>query len=426
MSQHQIAKRHTFISAVGLSLPLTALAAGELPKEGFIEGASATLQARNYYFSRDFSDIVGANRQSKQEEWAQGFILNVKSGYTQGVVGFGLDVSGVLGIKLDSSPDRVNSGLLPTHADGRATDEYSRLAGTFKARFSKTELKVGELQPNLPVLSFSDIRLLPPSYQGVGISSSEITGLTLQAGHLNSTHLRNEAGDDKMLAMLGHVPQRQAVSDAFNYAGGDYSFNDKRTSVSVFYGQLEDIYEQGFIGLKHSQPVGSWVLGANLGYYNAQEDGDRLLGKIDNQAFFSLLSARHGGHTFYVGYQAMYGDSPFPRVFANVTPLGNEVPTYEFAYTDERSWQARYDYDFTALGIPGLTTTVRYITGDNVTTGAGYEGKDRERDLDIGYVVQSGTLQGLGVRIRNVAARSNYRSDIDENRLIFSYTWKLL
>jgi len=28
--------------------------------------------------------------------------------------------------------------------------------------------------------------------------------------------------------------------------------------------------------------------------------------------------------------------------------------------------------------------------------------------------------------VRNVVARSNYRSDIDENRLIFNYTWKLL
>lgn len=41
----------------------------------------------------------------------------------------------------------------------------------------------------------------------------------------------------------------------------------------------------------------------------------------------------------YAGYQAIYGDSAFPSVFANITPLGNEVPTYEFAYTDERSWQ---------------------------------------------------------------------------------------
>ncbi|NWB10437.1 OprD family porin [Pseudomonas sp. G5001] len=405
-----------------LGVPLAATAA----EGGFFEDSTATLQARNYYFSRDFSDIVGANKQSKAEEWGQGFILTYKSGYTPGPVGFGLDALGTLGLKLDSSPDRTNTGLLPVKGDGSAPNDYSRLGLTFKARFSRTELKVGELQPNLPVLAFSDIRLLPPSYQGVSVSSGEIAGLALQAGHLTTTSLRNEAGDEKMIAMLGHVPQRGAESDGFNYVGGDYAFNTNRTSVSYWHGQLKDIYRQDFVGLKHSQPMGEWTLGANLGYYDAREDGDKLLGKIDNQAFFSLLSAKHGGHIFYVGYQAMYGDSAFPRVFANITPLGNEVPTYEFAYTDERSWQVRYDYDFVVLGIPGLTTTVRYITGNNVTTGAGYEGKDRERDLDIGYVVQSGTLSGLGIRVRNVMARSNYRSDIDENRLILSYTWKLL
>lgn len=399
---------------------------------GFIDDASATLTARNYYFSRDFSDIVGPNRQSKAEEWAQGFILNVKSGYTPGPVGFGVDAIGLLGLKLDSSPDRVNTGLLPTRESGKAADDYSRLGLAAKLRLSQTELKVGELQPNLPVLTYSDIRLLPPSYQGVSLVSNELAGLTLQAGHLNSTSLRNEAGDDQMLAMLGHLPQRAATSDAFNYAGGDYAFSAGRTTASAWYAQLEDIYDQRFLGLKHSQPVGAWTLGANLGFYDSADDGQGLLGEIDNQAAFALLSAKHGGHTFYVGYQAMFGDDAFPRVFANVSPLGNEVPTFEFASVDERSWQLRYDYDFAAMGVPGLVAGVRYIRGDNVDAqatnrgGARYEGKDWERDLDIGYVVQSGALKGLGVRVRNVTARSNYRSDIDENRLILSYTWNLL
>ncbi|CAI8970512.1 Porin-like protein NicP [Pseudomonas sp. IT-P258] len=413
-------------SALSLAV-VSSLSTGAMAAEkGFIEDTTATLQARNYYFSRDYSDIVGANQQSKAEEWAQGFILNVKSGYTQGTVGFGVDVIGLLGLKLDSAPDRTNTGLLPVQGDGRAADNYSRLEGALKMRYSKTELKVGELQPNLPVLVFSDIRLLPPSYQGASITANEINGLTLQGGHLSSTSLRNEAGDEKMQAMLGHVPQRQVSSDGFNFAGADYVFNDKRSSISAWYGQLEDIYNQRFLGLKHSEPVGDWILGANLGYYDSREDGNKLLGNIDNQAFFSLLSAKRGGHTFYVGYQGMFGDSAFPRVFANISPLGNEVPTYEFAFTDERSWQARYDYDFAALGVPGLTSTVRYISGNNVDTGKGYEGKDRERDLDIGYVLQSGSLKGLGIRVRNAMARSNYRSDIDENRLILSYTWTLL
>ncbi len=407
------------VLCLGICTPLLA------EESGFFKDATATLQARNYYFSRDYSDIRGTEP-SRAQEWAQGFILNLKSGYTPGTIGVGVDAIGTLGLKLDSGKGRVNTGLLPVQEDGDAADDYSRLGVALKLRAAKTELRVGELQPNLPVLTFSDIRLLPPSYQGASLVSNDIDGLTLQGGRLRSTSLRNESGDDKLQAMLGHVPKRAVSSDAFNYAGADYAFNSKRTTASAWYAQLEDIYQQRFYGLKHTQPVGNWVLGANLGYFDAREDGRKLLGRIDNQAFFSLLSAKRGGHTFYVGYQGMYGDSAFPRVFANITPLGNEVPTYEFAYTDERSWQARYDYDFAALGVPGLTTTLRYISGDNVDTGKGYEGKDRERDLDIGYVVQSGTLSGLGIRVRNVMARSNYRTDIDENRLILSYTWTLL
>src|SRR5690606_26686161 len=140
------------LCCAGACLPLTspALAAG------FVEDATATLQSRTYYFSRDFSDIVGANQQSRTEELAQGFILNFKSGYSTGPLGFGVDALGLLGLKLDSGRGRAGTGLLPVQEDGRAADNYSRLGLAGKMRYSKTELKLGELQPNLPVLAFSD------------------------------------------------------------------------------------------------------------------------------------------------------------------------------------------------------------------------------------------------------------------------------
>lgn len=413
--------RPLILTALALVIPCFAQA-GE---GGFLEDASATLQARNYYFNRDFADIVGTSKQSKAEEWGQGFIFNFKSGYTPGLLGFGVDAIGLLGLKLDSSPDRVRSGLLPLQDDGKAADEYSRLAAALKIRVSKTELKIGELQPNLPVLTFSDIRLLPPSYQGVSLSSNEIAGLTLQAGQLRSTSLRDESGDDRIQAMVGSVPQRQASGDRFNYAGADYSFNDQRTSVGTWYAELEDIYNQRLFSFKHSEPAGDWTLSASLGYYDSREDGKQLIGKLDNQAFHSMLSAKYGGHTFSTGYQAMYGDHGFARVFANVSPLSNEVLTYSFDSAGERSWQVRYDYNFAALGIPGLTAMVRYVKGDDVDLATGGEGREWERDTDIGYVIQSGALKNLGILVRNSTVRSNYRSDVNESRLILNYSLAL-
>jgi len=40
---------------------------------------------------------------------------------------------------------------------------------------------------------------------------------------------------------------------------------------------------------------------------------------------------------------------------------------------------------------------VRYVKGDNIDAWRGFEGKQFERDLDIGYVVQRGSLKSLSV-----------------------------
>ncbi|TBU82898.1 outer membrane porin, OprD family [Pseudomonas daroniae] len=395
---------------------------------GFIEGSHADLQLRNYFFSRDYSGIVGSNPQSRTQEWAQGFIFDFRSGYTQGPVGFGVDVLGLYGIKLDSGRGHTSSGLLPVH-DGRAADEYGRLGAALKARVSRTELKVGELRPHLPVLFHSDLRLLPPTYQGAALVSNEIQGLMLQAGQMRSTSLRDSTDRQAMYGLINDPvnPARIArfTSDRFNYLGADYAFNANRTSVGLWQAQLQDIYQQRFYSFKHAEPIGDWTLGLNAGYFDSRDEGRSIAGKLDNQATFALFSARHGGHTFYLGYQRIDGDDGFIQVGANTNPMGNTLPTYEFAAPGERSWQVRHDYDFAVLGIPGLTSTLRYVSGDNVRTGQGYEGKDWERDLDLAYVVQSGLLKGVGLRWRNVTARSNYRTDIDENRLILSYTLSL-
>jgi len=337
----------------------------------------------------------------------------------------------MVGVKLDSSRDRTNTALLPVGSDGEAEDEYSRLGLTLKARFAKTELRFGEQRPNLPILAHTDNRLLPQTYQGSTLISRDIPGLTLQAGRLNSASMRNSTDDEEMTALIINDPINprrlaKASGDHFNYLGGDYSLNGGRTTLSFWQGQLEDIYQQRFYGIKHSLPVGAWTLNANIGYFTAQDDGNSDAGSIDNQLAYGLFSAKYKAHTFHVGYQGVYGDDGFVRIADTIAPLGNELPTYQFSAPDERSWQIRHDFDFAAIGLPGLTTTLRYVKGDNVDTGPrGFEGEEWERDLDLSYTIQSGPLKNVNIRWRNAMARSNYARDIDENRLIINYAIKL-
>lgn len=57
--------------------------------------------------------------------------------------------------------------------------DYGRAALTGKVRYNKTELKIGELRPTLPVAYIDDSRQLITTYHGVQLESKEVDNLTL-------------------------------------------------------------------------------------------------------------------------------------------------------------------------------------------------------------------------------------------------------
>ncbi|WP_406819795.1 OprD family porin [Pseudomonas sp. KnCO4] len=406
-------------SAIASALALAGVA--PMSQAAFFEDSTATFETRNMYFNRDFRDGTSA-QQSKRDEWAQGFILNFESGYTDGTVGFGLDALGMLGIKLDSSPDRTDTGLLPTHDDGKAADEYSKLGLTGKVKVSQTELKIGTLIPELPTLQPNDGRILPQTFEGGLLTSKEIKGLTFTGGRLDKAKDRNDTNwEDLALNNKNGRFGGSFSADNLDLAGLDYQFTDRITG-SYHFAQLDDIYRQHFIGLLATQPWGPGTFGADLRLAVSDDAGAAKAGNIDNTTINGMLSYALGGHKVSAAWQQLSGDSAFPYIDGADPYLVNFVQINDFANADERSWQARYDYNFAALGVPGLTFMTRYISGDNVSRAAGGEGKEWERDTEMKYVVQSGPLKNVAVRLRNATFRSNFARDADEVRLLVSYS----
>jgi hypothetical protein len=399
-----------------LALP-PALALPTLAQAEFIKDSSVSLSLRNVYFNRDFRQDNAA--QSKREEWAQGFMFSAKSGYTEGTVGVGLDLYSALGVKLDSSDARAGTGLLPNRFGDSGPGSYSDLSGVAKMKIAKTELKVGGFSPKTPILLSSDARLLPPIFNGATVSSTDIDNLTLDLGRFDKVNFRNSSGNhDKILAGNYGVS-----GDHFDYFGATYAFSPT-VNVAYWRAELQDVYQQNYLGFNGSRKAGDWVLSAALGYFDSSENGAARGGDIDNGLTTAMLSANYGAQTFRVGYQDNSGDSPFPYLQDADTYGANVVQILDFTRARETSWQLRHDLDFAAFGVPGLTVINRYIHGDGYEIG-GQSGKEWERNLDVTYVVQSGPLKNLGVRWRNASVRSDGAGELDENRLILSYTLPL-
>ena len=412
--------------AVALSIPMAAQAA-------FIEDSKAGLELRNFYMNRDFRHETAT--QSKAEEWAQGFLLRYESGFTEGTVGVGVDPYGFTGFKLDSGRGTSNTGLLPRDSDKRAPSSYGELGATFKARLSENTLKAGTLMPKLPTVSSGDSRLLPQTFTGVHVNSKEIENLSVDIGRLGRMNQRNSTDNAPILlnGFSGNQGKRnnqstrthQRETSKFDFAGVNYTWGDTGLSTGYNFANFDGAYKQHIVnGVYTLQLDNNQSLKTDLRYAKTSEDAKS---GIDNKAISGMLTYKLGYNSFGLGYQKMSGDTGYAYIELVDPFLTNYIQIRDFAATDEKSWQARYDYNFAGLGMPGLSLMTRYVKGSDIYMGAGASrGNEWERDTDIAYIFQDGPMKNLGVKWRNATLRSDISGKIDENRLIVSYTIPLM
>lgn len=411
--------------AVAAGTSQLALASSQDESKGFIEDSKLNVKTRMLYFSRDFRNNP-AGTQSRREETGLGFLGTFESGFTQGTVGVGVDAIGMLGLKLDSGKGRAGTGLLPTGSDGRSQDDYSKAGGAVKFRISDTVLKVGDQFTALPVFATDDSRLLPEIAQGTLITSNEIEGLTLHAGHFTSLTAQEQTNRDSF-----------GLKEA-NVVGGTYAFTDN-LSTSLYYSKVEDYWRKYYANVNWALPISDKQgLVFDFNIYDTKSEGSAEYrafdgDKLDNRAFSLSGAYNIGAHTFTLAYQKVTGDGDYGYGIdgGGTIFLANSVARSDFNAEDEKSWQARYDLNFAEYGIPGLTFMTRYVRGTDANVAGTSNGKEWERDVDIKYVLQSGPAKDLSFRVRQATYRSSdgvyYDSpSIDELRLIVEYPLSIL
>lgn len=423
-----------------LAFPLCVLA-----DEGFVDGGEIELDLRNFYINQD--QRSGEPDYSRVEEWGQGFLLDAQSGYTPGTLGFGLDLLGQFGVRLDGGGRSGKEGikrdpgsLFPLENDG-ARSEFGRIDVTAKARISDTELKVGTMRPSLPVLRNNDSRLLPQTFRGAHLQSEDISDLTLHLGQFERVSTRASSNYEQL-----RIGGADALVNRFRFAGADYELTDDLT-LEYYVGELRDYYRQHFMGATYDVDLGSGTLETDLRYFHSSAIGanDRLQpgygargyfgngqtsGRIDNRAASAMLTYSIAEHDISLGYQHMSGRSDFPYVDNGDGAsmyLITDAQINKFLRAGEQTWLVRYNYDFSELGIDGLSVNGTYLRGSNVRGERGGADHEWERDLRLEYTIQSGPFEDVSFLARHGTLRSRIadQRDVDETRLEVSYTLEL-
>lgn len=445
----QIMKWSAIAFAVAAASTQMAVASQQDNAQGFIEDSKLQLDSRMFYFNRDFRNDPRGNRHTSPkgkengyaEELGLGFKARYQSGFTQGTVGVGVDAFGLQSIKLDSGGGRhsYDASFFPDKSNKKAKNNASQAGAAVKARISSTTLKYGrQTDVDMPVFSMDDSRLLQETSTGFLVTSEEIDGLQLNAGHFTQlSDLNQVRGDSAGLKNIDFVGGNYAITDdlnvAYYYADADLDENAGNT-----FGYKSS--KKHYLGADyHYDLAADQALDFDFNFYrtklgNRHESNDR------NKAWSLAAAYTIDAHKFTVGHQRISGDTGYKYGYdgGGSIYLLNDVQRNSFIGEDENSWQVRYDLDMGKFGVEGLNLMTRYVRGSNVKiqgdTGVNpqlvgkHDGKNWERDIEAGYTFQQGAAKDLNIRVRQATYRASHLGnvDTDEVRVIVNYPLSIL
>lgn len=330
--------------------------------KGFIADSSLTLNLRNYL--DHFDNEGGPHRHA----WVQGAMLDYTSGYTQGLVGLGLDASLYGALKLDGGQGAGN--MVHVGKDGGGSNQLAwAYPGIWdvKARISDTVAKYGlQMVSDNPFFEPHDNRALPPTFLGVSLVSKDLSDAVLQAGSFTKVNPRGHTNLVDLSTSYGGVKFKR-----FSYLGGSWDYS-KNGSLSLFANQADDVWRQYYASLQQSYGDPStikWTGFFNI--YSTHDQGSAMQGPIDSNAYSLSLAAQHGPHSLLLGYQQILGDQFYDYV--NETAGDYLVNSMDVDYNapHEQSFQVRYGFDGAYAGLPGAKAMLWYALGWGANASAG-------------------------------------------------------
>lgn len=418
----------------------TTHASEQSESKGFIDDAEGSVLFRTGYIDRQ------RDTRADLSSAGQAAIVELKSGFTQGPIGFGLDIIGDVGFKLGENAHSGN-GMLVKHTDDSAYDHWGRGGGVIKARISNTTVSYGTHVLDIPVLASNTARIIPEYFTGVLVKSREIENLELVAGKFTKNQYSDQISSD------------QNKLDRAVIWGAAYKFNDQ-LNASYYGTEIKDRLDRHYINANYSHKLAdkSTLTYDFSGYrteWDAKSDGSARTYSHTSNDFNNLnnniwaLSATYntGPHNVMVAYQQNTGNTGYDYGLGPGVGDGQQTiympNSYlsDFIGNDEKSLQLQYTYDFGALDVPGLSWTSAFVYGWDIdvpssssvdrTVLATNDAQEREFFNQVKYTVQSGFAKDANLRVRHSYYRASedyqsaYIGDTNEWRIFLDIPVKL-
>jgi hypothetical protein len=385
----------------------------------FFRDTKLDVNLRTYYFYRDKYD------DSVSEAWAIGGALSYKSGWF-------LDHFGLGAVLYTSQPlyapdDRDGTLLLKPGQEGYTV--LGQLYGRVKL-FEENFINLYRYEYNTPFINKNDTRMTPNTFEGYtfqGASGGKdgAPGFRYGGGYITKI---KERDSDKFVSMSKDAGA--PVDTGVGLAGVNFSLG--RFSIGAIDYYCDDVINIGYAETKYTLAV-TQKLGL---LFAAQFTDQRSVGEdLLTGSTFSVnqLGVKgeisYGGAVFTLGYTADSSGADLQSPWSGY-PGYTSVQVQDFNRAGEKALLVKASYDFTSLGLEGVTAYALFVHGwDRINPSTGRDvPNENELDLDLQWKPKTGFFENFWPRFRYAVVHEHEGQEryIHDFRIILNYPFSFL
>lgn len=371
------------------------------------QDASLQLKPRSYYFDRQRDNAADS------QAWALGGALDYGTGWLYDRLKLGARL--YTSQKLYGPGDKDGTLLLESGQNGFTVLGESYLAARIT---EQTMLRLYRQDINLPYVNRQDNRMVPNTFEAYLLFNKESPRFNYVGGHLRQMKRRNETAFISMSEAAGATATDKGVSTL----GARYSFTDKIDLGAVNY------HGWDVMNIFYTEGNASWTLGEDLAlrlsaqYTDQRGVGDESIGDFETSAIGGKFAVSYRNAILSMAFSSIDNDSGIRAPWGGY-PGYLSLINKDFNRAGEDAWLVGVSYDFSHLGMTGLSAFANYASGDTPDSGSKASPDQQEFDLTVDYRF-SAALDGLWIRARTalVDQDGSAGEDSQDYRLIVNYS----
>jgi hypothetical protein len=387
----------------------------------FFRDMKLDINLRTYYLNRSKFD------NSNIEAWALGGSIAYRSGWL--LNHFGIGATLYTSQPLYAPEDRDGTLLLKPGQEG-----YTVL-GQLYARVKLIEdnfINIYQYEYNTPYLNKNDSRMTPNTFEGYTFTGAYggkdgLPKFTYGAGYIDKIKPRNS---DTFISMSEAAGTSSDVKRGVYTAGANVAF--PAFSIGAI-----DYYSSDIINIGYAEATFKTAVTEKVGLsFAAQFTDQRSVGSelLKGYSFSTnqtgvKAETSIGGGLITLAYTLAATGADLQNPWSSF-PGYTSVQVQDFNRAGENALMVKGSYDFSKLGLGGLTAYGLWVHGwgaVNPSTKADVYQQD-EYDCDLQWRPKSGILKGLWFRLRyaHIVQRGAGNATMDDIRAIINYDFSLL